>query len=281
LSTLREFFTQQISLFQKSAQPALEAQLLICHSLGISKEQFFLCLERTLSKAEERRFERLAARRLAGCPLPYLTGVKEFWSMAFRVGPGVLIPRPETESIVEKALALASKRKATIVDIGTGCGNIALALARELPRANVLATDISFRALKVARANAKTLGLDRVAFLQGDLFSPLRKLHLENRCDFILSNPPYVSAREWDRLPQEIREHEPRRALLAGNSGLEVISRIVPGALFFLRPRAYLLLEIGKGQLPRILRLFDQRWADLAHIPDLRGIPRIVIARKK
>jgi release factor glutamine methyltransferase len=281
VSTLRELFTRGISLFQKLPQPALEAQLLISLCTGLSKEQLFSSLERTLSKTEKGRFERLAARRLAGCPLSYLTGVKEFWSMAFRVGPGVLIPRPETELIVEKALALSSKRKETIADIGTGSGNIALALARELPRASIFATDISFRALRFARANANTLGLKKVAFFQGDLFSPLAKLHLENRFDFVLSNPPYVSAIEWDLLPPEIREHEPRKALRAGQSGLEVISRTVPGALVFLKPGAYLLLEIGQSQLPEILKLFDQRWFDIDHAADLRGIPRLVIARKK
>ena len=131
-----------------------------------------------------------------------------------------------------------------------------LALARELPRARIFATDISSRALQVARANVEYFGLNRVIFLHGHFLSPLRKLHLENRCDLILSNPPYISAKDWGRLPLAIRNYEPRRALLAGSSGLEAISRIIPDSHKFLKPGGYLILEIGKGQFRRALPLF-------------------------
>ncbi len=267
-------------LFGKSSRAALEAKLLLLSATGLSEEDFLKAPGRSLSRAEERRFNRLAAGRLKGCPLAYLTGFKEFWSQDFRVAPGILIPRPETELIVEKVCALSARAKMTIVDVGTGCGNIAVSLAKELPRARIVATDISRRSLKIARLNAGDHHLRRLTFLNGDLLVPLKKLRLQGRCDFIVSNPPYVSQRDWGKLPREIREHEPKRALLAGPTGLEVISRLVLQTPNYLRSGGWLLVEIGKGQLPRVIGILGSVWKEVAWAADLKGIPRVVMAQK-
>jgi release factor glutamine methyltransferase len=280
LSTVQQTLRRGTKLFGKSSRPALEAKLLLLRATGLSEEDFLKAPGRSLSRAEERCFNRLAAVRLIGCPLAYLTGFKEFWSRDFRVTPGVLIPRPETELIVEKVCALSSRAKVTIVDVGTGCGNIALSLAKELPRAQIVATDISRRSLKIARLNAGNHHLRRLTFLNGDLLLPLRKLRLQGRCDFIVSNPPYVSQRDWMKLPLEIREHEPKRALLAGPTGLEAVSRLVQQAPHYLKRGGWLLIEIGKGQLQRVIGLFGSVWEGVAWAADLRGIPRVVMARK-
>ena len=211
-------------------------------------------------------------------PLSYLTGVREFWSLPLRVRPGVLIPRPETETVVEQVLGLpGSKRR--LADIGTGCGSIALALARELPDSSIAATDISPRALRTAAVNVHRLGLRNVRLLRGDLLSPLEKMGWSGTCDVIASNPPYVSEEEWEGLSPQIRNHEPRRALVAGRSGLEVILRLVAGALKFLRPGGHLVIEIGYGQKENVLSMFGAGWDGVECGLDLSGVPRVVSAR--
>jgi release factor glutamine methyltransferase len=280
LSTLQELFYQGLSLLKNLPQPSLEAKLLLLKSASLEESQFFANPRQTLSGREEKLYFRLIKKRLTGVPLSYLTGIKEFWSIPFRVSPGVLIPRPETELIVEKVLEKSSKKEELIVDIGTGCGNIAVSLAKELPRANIIATDVSRRALKIAQLNAELQRLTGIAFIPGSLFSPLKKLNLEGECDFVVSNPPYVSAREWAKLPSEIRDHESRRALLAGESGLEVIKKIIRRSPQFLRPGGWLILEIGVGQSPKALGFFDSRWKEISLARDLSQIPRAVLAQK-
>jgi len=280
LSTLQELFYQGLSLLKDLPQPSLEVKLLLLKSASLEEAQFFANPHQALSKREEKLYFRLIKERLAGVPLSYLTGIKEFWSIPFRVSPGVLIPRPETELIVEKVLEKSSKKEELIVDIGTGCGNIAVSLAKELPLANIIATDVSRKALRIARLNAKLLGFTRIIFIQGDLFSPLKKIDLKGKCDFVISNPPYLSAKDWEALPVEIREHEPRKALLAGERGLEVIKKIVQRSPQFLKPGAWLILEIGAGQSLKALGLFDSRWKEIFLARDLSQIPRLVLAQK-
>lgn len=223
----------------------------------------------------------MVSKRLAGFPLPYLTGIKEFWSIPFRVFPGVLIPRPETELIVEKMIELSSQENKTVVDIGTGCGNIAVSLAKEFPDARIIATDTSVKALKVARLNAINQQISTIIFARGDLFSPLRKLRLERKCDFIVSNPPYVSREEWAKLPEEIRNHEPKGALVAGESGLEIIEKLVKRAPLFLKPRGYLLVEIGYGQRNKVLSFFNSSssWEKVDFFKDFSGISRLALGK--
>lgn len=281
MSTVQQALLKGVRLLGQSPCPALESKLLLLRATGLSEEDVLRAPGRSLTAAQERCFDRLAARRRTGFPLAYLIGRKEFWSQDFRVAPGVLIPRPETELLVETVRDLSSRRRETIVDVGTGCGNIALALAKELPRARVVATDISRRSLRIARLNAGRRQLSQLTFLQGDLLLPLKNLNLQGRCDFIVSNPPYVSERDWTRLPLEIREHEPKKALLAGPTGLEVVSRLIQQAPLFLKSRGWLLIEIGKGQSRQVIRLFAPTiWESVASVADLRGVPRVVTAQK-
>ena len=211
-------------------------------------------------------------------PLSHLTGTKEFWSIPFEVTPSVLVPRPETEGLVEKVLELSTRESETILDVGTGSGCIAIALARELPRAEVTAVDVSERALRVARRNAARQKVRHIEFGRSDLFSAFRGTGL--RFDFVVSNPPYVSREEWEALPADVRDFEPRRALLAGESGLELIERLVRRARTFLKPGGYLIFEIGEGQRDRVLGLFSRRWTEIETAWDLSGKPRVITARR-
>jgi release factor glutamine methyltransferase len=280
LSTIEELFQKgRILLKDVAAEPAIEAKVILLKSTGLSEGQFFASPQKKLTCREESTFYRLINGRLSGVPLAYLVRAKEFWSLTLRILPGVLIPRPETELIVEKVLELSSRKAETIIDIGTGSGNIALALALELPQARILATDISAGALRLARFNALKHNAVRVTFAQGNLFSALKGLDLEEKCDFIVSNPPYVPAGEWKTLSREVREHELRRALVPGKTGFEFIRRLVKGAPAYLKPGGYLLFEIGQGQRERALSLFDKHWADVESFDDLSGIPRVVCAR--
>jgi release factor glutamine methyltransferase len=167
----------------------------------------------------------------------------------------------------------------TIVDIGTGCGNIAISLAKELPQARIFATDNSRKALTVARLNSSLLETDNITFAGGSLFSHLRRLKLEKKCDFIVSNPPYVSEQEWEELAEEIKNHEPKKALVPGETGLEIIKDLIKGSPRFLKAGGYLVFEIGEGQKKRALSLFNSNWSKVSCFNDLNGIPRVVVAR--
>jgi release factor glutamine methyltransferase len=256
----------------------LEAKVLLLRAARLSEEGFFAGPDVPLSPKTEAFFLRLVARRKEGVPLSHLTGTKEFWSIPLLVSPSVLIPRPETEILVEKVLELAARDRETILDLGTGSGNIAIALARELPRARIYGADISLRALTVARRNASLQRLSRIDFVRSNLFSAFRGTGL--RFDFIVSNPPYVSRRDWEDLPAEIRNFEPRRALLAGDSGLEFVRRLVRRARAFLKPGGYLIFEIGEGQRDEVLALFSRSWTEIETAWDLAGKPRVITARR-
>ena len=195
--------------------------------------------------------------------------------------PDVFIPRPETELIVEKVLELSSHNQKTIVDLGTGCGNLAITFAKELPETRIIATDVSRIALKVARLNASLQHLPQILFVRGSLFSPLEKHKLQKKCDFIVSNPPYVSESEWEKLSREIKNHEPKKAVVAGKTGLEFITKIIKDAPRFLSPGAHLIFEIGEGQKKDVLSLFNSRWQDVKCHDDFSRIPRVVTAQKK
>jgi release factor glutamine methyltransferase len=276
--TLQELFRHGASLLQDNPQPVLEAKVLLLRAALLSEEDFFSAQEAPLAPRTEAFFLRLVGKRRDGVPLSYLTGTKEFWSIPLEVSPSVLIPRPETEVLVEKVLELSTRERETILDLGTGSGNIAIALAKELPRARIFAADISARALNVARRNAALQKVRQVDFVRSDLFSAFRKTGV--RFDFIVSNPPYVSRHDWDGLPPEIREFEPRRALLAGESGLELIQRLIRQARTFLKPGGYLIFEIGDGQRDDVLARFGRRWTEIETAWDLAGKPRVITARR-
>jgi len=280
LKTVQELFEEGEIRLGGGREARIDSRILLCKSASITDEEFYAEGRRELAREQERKFFRLIDRRRSGIPLAYLTNVKEFWSLSFDVRPGVLIPRPETELIVEKIIALSSKRGEVVADIGTGCGNIAIALAGELPEARIIATDVSLKAVRIAKANAARMGFSNIAIVQGSMFSPLKRLKLRGACDFIVSNPPYVAEREWTKLPLEIRRHEPKKALVAGETGLELIQELVKGAPEYLKPAGHLVFEIGDGQSKQVMPVLGGRWIRVRSFKDLSGIPRVIAAQK-
>jgi release factor glutamine methyltransferase len=261
--------------------PRLSAELLLMFTLSSDRAYLFAHPERKLSTEEESRYEAALAERVRGVPAQYITGHQEFWGMDLIVTPAVLIPRPETEHVIETVLELCSaevrspKSKVRIVDVGTGSGCIALALAKELPHAEIHATDISPGALEIARANAARHQLDRrIHFRQADLLGGLKR-----DFDFVVSNPPYVGDSEEDQVQLEVRKFEPRNAVFAGPKGTEVIARLIPQARQRLRPGGWLIMEIS-GTIAEEVRKLLEGWEEVAIKPDLQSIPRVVQARK-
>ncbi len=276
--TLLELYREGVALLDSRPQAVLEAKVLLLRAAALTEERFLAAPEKPCSAAAEARFRRLVGKRLDGVPLAYLTGTKEFWSIPFKVTPSVLVPRPETEVLVEKVLELSSRESESLVDVGTGSGCIAVALAKELPRARIEAVDISERALRVAAANAARHRVRHISFRRSNLLSAFRGTGV--KFDFIVSNPPYIARDEWPGLPAEVRDWEPRRALLAGDSGLELIERLVRRAGAFLKPGGYLIFEIGEGQRDKVLGLFGKRWTEIETAWDLAGKPRVITARR-
>jgi|SRR5947207_1752978 len=226
------------------------------------------------------RFSELVARRVTGEPLQYITGECEFYGLPFTVTPEVLIPRPETEHLVEKILELEQRFvNQRIVDIGTGSGAIAVALAHNSPAATITATDVSKAALSVARENARRNGVDgRIRFLQGDLLAPVAGEHF----DIVVSNPPYVPSSDRAQLSVEVREYEPALALFAGEEGLDIYRRLIPAAHAALAPGGFVVLEIGFSQAESIAGLLTAAsFRNVEFTPDLRGISRVASAQRR
>ena len=261
-----------------------DALVLLAHVLAVDTGRLQAHPETPVGPEEASRYRALVARRKRREPLQYLTGEQEFWSLRFEVTPAVLIPRPETEGLVEAFLRLNRMPDPIVIDIGTGSGCLAVVAAREIPGARVYASDLSGEALAVARRNAAAHGVaGRIEFRAGDLFEPLRAEGLGGRVDFILSNPPYISEGELPGLMPEVRDHEPRAALVGGVDGLDAHRRLAREAPEFLRPGGHLLAEIGLGQEPgvRVLYRGQSRLDLVAVAPDLAGIPRVLIARAR
>ena len=264
----------------ETANPRLEAELLLQHALGLSRTQLYQRLRDEIAPDKEAAYYDLVWRRLCGEPTPYIIGRADFFDIELAVAPVAAIPRPETELLVEETLALAGKRlqhtpSLTIVDVGTGCGAIALALATRLPSAQIIATDISPAALALAQGNAESLGLaSAVRFLCGDLLTPLGQ-----PVDIVVANLPYVRSDDWQRLPIEIRCHEPRQALDGGPDGLRVIERLLRQAPPLLRSGAALLLEIGYDQEPPVVALASEVFPEAAIEvkQDLASLDRLVV----
>ena len=246
--------------------------------------------------AQAQRFFALIVRRAAGEPTQYLTGKQEFWGLEFEVTPDVLIPRPETEHVIEVALdrlALHEIRQGRpqttkgeglqLADIGTGSGCIAVALAKELPAAKIVATEISPAALEVARRNSNRHAvLDHIIFVQGNLLdSRLAGGHALPPFDLIASNPPYIGRREKDSLPREVRDHEPEAALYGGEEGYELYADLIAQAARSLKRAGILVLEMGHNSLPAVQPLLDTaNWTNVGVTNDLAGIPRVIAAEK-
>lgn len=279
---IRDLWREGCLELQFCSRPDLEARLLLEKAASWETKEIIINFDLPCPADLAHRYKRLLKRRKQGCPLALILGEKEFWSLPLKVEKGVFIPRPETEVLVELVLKLPLRKNGLVADIGTGCGPIACALARERPEAKIIAIDISRRALRLAKENADRLGLKNIRFVSGSLFQPLNELGLKNQFDLIISNPPYVSENQWISLPIEIREFEPKRALVAGPSGLEFIFRLIKEAPTFLRPGGFLAFEFGLGQLNPILTfLKNQGWQEISWERDLAGIPRVVAARFK
>ena len=257
----------------------MNAELLLMFTLACDRAYFYAHPERELTAAEGLRYDEVLAERIRGVPAQYITGHQEFWGMDFIVTPAVLIPRPETEHLIETVLQAAGEAHPTatlrVADVGTGSGCIALALAKELPDAEIHATDISSAALEIARANAARLQLDsRVQFHETDLLRGLGS----GIFDFVVSNPPYVGESEEDQVQLEVRKFEPRQAVFAGPTGLEVISRLIPQARDALKPGGWLALEVS-GTIADEVRSLLSGWIGVQVTKDLQGIPRVLAAR--
>jgi release factor glutamine methyltransferase len=260
----------------------MNAEVLLMFTLGCDRAYLYAHPEYRLSEEESRRYDQALAQRGRGVPSQYITGHQEFWGMDLIVSPAVLIPRPETEHLIEVALELAAGRAGTpglhprIVDVGTGSGCIALALAKELPEAELHATEISPEALDIARANAARHQLAaRIRFHQTDLLEGLQT----GDFDFVVSNPPYVGESEEDQVQLEVRKFEPHNAVFAGPTGLEVIERLVPQARAALKPGGWLVMEIS-GTIAREAGHLLDEWSGLKIVNDLQDIPRVVVAHR-
>ena len=256
-----------------------DAELLLAHVLAQPRTWVLAHPEAPLTDTEQASFLTLIQRRVEGTPLQYLLGLQEFYGLELRVTPDALIPRPETELLVEAVIAWSRKRlkPMNMLDIGTGTGAIALALAANEPMLEVLATDISPSALQLARDNALRLGLnDRVRFLESDLFSSLEPGLL---FDAIVSNPPYIPAGDATTMQREVVEHEPHLALFAGPDGLAIYRRLIPLAWESLRMEGLLALEFGYGQADAMRDLL-YGWRNVRILNDYAGIPRIALANR-
>ena len=277
--------------------PRLNAELLLMFTLDCDRAYLFAHPERELTAEEQTRYDAALADRRRGVPAQYITGHQEFWGLDLVVTPAVLIPRPETEHLIETVLELRTsdlrlqpsiaasssasevrgpRTEVRIVDVGTGSGCIALALAKEFPGAEIHACDVSPAALEIARANASRHQFEkRIQLHQADLLEGLNLFDL----DFVVSNPPYVGESEEDQVQLEVRKFEPRNAVFAGPSGIEVIARLVPQAHAVLRPGGWLVLEIS-GTIAGPVQQLLAGWDEVLIIPDLQSIPRVARARK-
>lgn len=254
------------------SQPRSDAEVLLSYTLGVERIQLYLNYDKPLSPAELARFKELIRRRAASEPTQYIIGKQEFWSLEFEVTRDVLIPRPETEILVEKALEMAGTGRALALDIGTGSGAIAVSLAHERPEIEVVATDRSFAAILVAKRNAARHAVsNRISFVRMDLMQAIAP---GRRFDIIVSNPPYIGETELLDLAPEIANYEPRSALEGGGrQGLGLIRKILRQYRYIIRPGGSLLIEIGQGQAEILEKELTSRFE---FIPDYAGIKRVL-----
>lgn len=260
----------------------LTVELLLSHALECQRIQLYTRFDQPLSKEELKSFRTLFERRLRQEPVQYIIGSAGFMGMQFRVDPRVLIPRPETETLVEQTMLVCGRRaeeeSISVLEIGTGSGNIAISLAKLVRGIQVTTIDVSRLSLELARENAAVHQVtDRVTIREMSLFDPLTEL-LKEKFDLLVSNPPYVSAADWETLAPEIREHEPREAVSDTKDGLEFYRRIAQVAGGILRPSGRVLVEVGFGQAERVHGIFNEAGLkDLSTANDLQGIPRVVM----
>ena len=274
--------------------PRMNAEVLLMFVLGVGRAYLYAHPECELTPEEGARYDEILAQRASRMPSQYITGHQEFWGLDFVVSPAVLIPRPETEHLVEAVLELArGVPSPRVVDVGTGSGCVALALAHELKTAEIYGVDLSDDALEVARANAARLQLEKqVRFLPSNILAVIPREDFSasrGTClaefrdfDFVVSNPPYVAFSEADKVQKSVFEFEPRLAVFAGENGLDVIRPLTKQAHEALKPGGWLMLEIGYSMRDAVVNLLSPTmWDDIRVVPDLQGIPRVVGARKR
>jgi release factor glutamine methyltransferase len=282
--TLRQALNTAAAQFAKDeqlrGQAHRDAELLLLNTLKISRVTLLAHPDREMTPGQVALYEDTIARRLGHEPIQYITGEQEFYGLALKVTPAVLIPRPETEHLVEEVLKLLPKDKPLrIVDVGTGSGAIAIALAIHLPQAEVTAVDVSATALAVAAENAGAHEVAaRMRFFESDLLAGVPEAALQV-FDAIVSNPPYIPEGDRASLHSEVRDHEPATALFAGSTGLDVYRRLIPQAYLALKSDGLLALEIGHGQRDALASLL-QSWNEVSFVEDLQRIPRVALARR-
>jgi release factor glutamine methyltransferase len=282
--TVRDILNESTKALEAADIPSarLDAEVLLSFCLGCDRLEFYKNPVMTISETQLNAFRNLIARRLQWEPVAYITGRKEFWSFTLEVNSSVLIPRPDTEIIIEEALDVYrnfTSLPVRILDIGTGSGAIAIALAKEIPGAKVVATDISIAALNLAQKNAATLGLkEKIDFRQGNLFEPV-----DGFFNIIVSNPPYIAANDYEELPASVKAFEPREALFAGESGLEFYEKLIYQADGYLQKNGWLLLEIGAKQEAGIRGIIEGSgfYDSIEMRRDYAGLPRVIKARRK
>jgi release factor glutamine methyltransferase len=281
---LRQAIDSAYQLFIENdvPSPRLNAELLLMFVLARERAHLYAHPERELTADEQSRYDEVIRERARGCPTQYITGHQEFWGLDLLVSPAVLIPRPETEHVVETVLELVKEcrfdgpGRLKLLDVGTGSGCIALALASELPQTEIHACDISEEALEIARINAARLALGgKVLFRKSDLLS----VYAGEKFNFIISNPPYVGEADADKVQKQVREFEPTIAVFSGVEGLDIYRKLIPQAQEHLRPGGWFVAEIGYSEEEKVRALLA-RWADIQVTPDLQGIPRVIAARK-
>jgi release factor glutamine methyltransferase len=272
----------QLFLEHDVPSPRLNAELLLMFVLARERSYLYAHPERELTADEQCRYDEVIRERARGCPTQYITGHQEFWGLDLLVSPAVLIPRPETEHVVETVLELVKEYgfdgpgRLRLLDVGTGSGCIALALASELPQTEIHACDISEEALEMARINAARLALgSRVLFRKSDLLS----VYVGEKFNFIISNPPYVGEAEADKVQKQVREFEPKMAVFSGQEGMDIYRKLIPQAHEHLCPGGWFVAEIGYSEEEKVRSLLAG-WADIQVTPDLQGIPRVIAARK-
>jgi release factor glutamine methyltransferase len=268
--------------------PRLSAEILLAHQLHLTRVKLYLQYDQPLTEQEVEGYRALIRRRLSREPIQYITGTQEFWSMEFIVNPSVLIPRPETEVLVEQAVSLSKENPnlleegVNLLDLGTGCGALAVALAREFEKALIWATDLSEEPLQVARRNAEKHGVrDRLEFRAGDWFAPFSGK--ASRFEMILSNPPYIPTEAFEALAPEVRDHEPRSALDGRAQGMVDITRILKEAATYLVPGGWILMEMDPEQIPKAIQVIEEtgQFSEHRRVQDYSRRYRVVLARKK
>ena len=290
-NTIRNILKWAIATLKKTDidSPGINADTLLSFVLSCDRTELYTNPDEILNDTDIRRYKDLINERIRHVPLQYITHRVEFMSLDFFVDEHVLIPRPETEILVETVLSNAhdkqySNRKITIMDIGTGSGNIAISLAKNLNNVEIYASDISQEAIAIAKTNVQRHNVaDKICLLRGDLFDAFSSSVEKGQVDFTVSNPPYVSESEWKNLEPELRDHEPREALVGGKDGLCFYSQIIKNAADWLMPDGYLIIEIGETQANSIIKLMESEghYEDIEIIKDLQGKERVISARRK